>query len=149
MQFQIQANKIFAKDETEKLLAEITFPETETGTCTISHTFVDDSLRGQGIAGKLVQMAIRQILQQGKNISATCSYAGKWISQHSDKTVTVLQILDEDYGCEGVPDGEEPMCRILIQNKENSQKWIKLPDNYLTEHAIHEGDAIEEFFFLL
>ena len=54
MQFQIQSDRIFAKDKSGKLLAEITFPETESGVCTINHTFVDESLRGQGIAGQLV-----------------------------------------------------------------------------------------------
>ena len=106
MQYQIQSHKIFAEDKTGKLLAEVTFPETESGVCTINHTFVDDSLRGQGIAGQLVQMAIKQIVQRGKNISATCSYAHHWLKKHSAKTVTVLQIVDEDYGCEGVPAGE-------------------------------------------
>lgn len=149
MQYQIQSHRIFAEDETGKILAEVTFPETESGVCTINHTFVDDSLRGQGVAGQLVQMAVRQIVQQGKDISATCSYAQHWLEKHSDKTITVLQILDEEYGCEGVPDGEEPMCHVLVQDKDSVEKWIKLSDRYVTKNAIHEGDTIEEFFSLL
>ena len=149
MQYQIQADRIFAENENGKLLAEITFPETEAGNCNINHTFVDDSLRGQGIAGELVQMAVKQIIQQGKNVSAACSYASHWLEKYSVRTVTVLRILDEDYGCEGVPDGEEPMCRVLVQDKNSIEKWIKLPDTYLTKNAIHEGDVIEEFFLFL
>ena len=149
MQYQIQSDRIFAKDETGKLLAEVIFPETESGICTISHTFVDASLRGHGIAGELIQMALRKIIQQGKNVSASCSYAKNWLEKHSAKTVTVLQILDEDYGCEGVPDGEEPMCRVLVQGKDSTEKWLKIPDSYLTKNVIHEGDSIEKFFLLL
>lgn len=149
MQFQIQSDRIFAEDKSGKLLAEITFPETESGVCTINHTFVDESLRGQGIAGQFVQMAVRLITHQGRKVSAICSYAKRWLEQHSSKIVTVLQIFDEDYGCEGVPDGQEPMCSVLVQDTDGSQKWIKLSDSYLTENGIHEGDTIEEFFSLL
>ena len=85
MEYQIEKNRIFAEDEDGKVLAEITFPETETGICTINHTFVDDSLRGQGIAGKLVSMAVNQIKQQQKKISATCSYAQHWLEKHPEE----------------------------------------------------------------
>ena len=27
----------------------------------------------------------------------------------------ILNIYEEDYGCEGVPEGQEPMCRVQIQ----------------------------------
>ena len=45
-------NRIYGTDENGKVLAEITFPRTEPGVYTIEHTIVDDSLRGQGIAGR-------------------------------------------------------------------------------------------------
>ncbi|GEM_PF-39340 len=149
MQYQIQKNRIFSEDATGTILAEINFPETESGTCTIVRTFVDDSLRGQGIAGQLVQKAVKTIIQQGCHVSATCSYARHWLEKYSVRTVTVLRILDEDYGCEGVPDGEEPMCRVLVRDKNSTEFWIKIPDSYLTKNAVREGDMIEEFFSLL
>lgn len=45
MEFRKEPGRIFATDETGKLLAEVTFPEREGG-AVINHTFVDDSLRG-------------------------------------------------------------------------------------------------------
>ena len=60
-------------------MAEITFPETEAGVCCIDHTFVDDSLRGMGIAGELVSRAVQQIQANGKQVTATCSYAAHWL----------------------------------------------------------------------
>lgn len=146
MLFHTQPNRIFAEDISGKLLAEITFPEIDSGVCTIQHTFVDDSLRGQGIASQLVQMAVKQIIQQGKNVSATCSYALHWLDKHSAKSLTILQIFDEDYGCEGVPDGQEPMCRVLVENENHSETWLRIPDCYLTQNAIREGDSLELFF---
>ena len=72
--FITEENRIYCEAEG-KLLAEITFPETEKGVCCIDHTFVDDSLRGQGIAGKLVDMAVEQIKARGAKVTAVCSYA--------------------------------------------------------------------------
>ena len=84
MEFQKSEGRIFAQDETGKLVAEITFPTTSENTYCINHTFVDPSLTGQGIAGQLVQMAVVQIRAQGGAVTATCSYAAKWLEKHPD-----------------------------------------------------------------
>ena len=67
--------------EEGKVLAEITWSE-EGDRAVIDHTFVDDSLRGQGVASKLVGMAVSEIRQQGKRVDATCSYARRWLAEH-------------------------------------------------------------------
>lgn len=82
MEFQMERNRIFKEDESGKVLAEITFPETEQGIFCIDHTFVDDSLRGQGIAGQLVQLAVQKIQEQGGKVTVTCSYAQHWLEKH-------------------------------------------------------------------
>ena len=73
--FQKEKCRFYMEDENGKLIAEITFPETEPGVFTIDHTFVDSSLSGQGIASKLVQAAVDAIHCQGGKVKATCSYA--------------------------------------------------------------------------
>ena len=52
MEFQRETGRIYAERDGQ-LIAEITFPE-EDGVAVIDHTFVDGSLRGQGVAGQLV-----------------------------------------------------------------------------------------------
>ena len=81
MDFIKEPNRIYAKDENGKLIAEVTFPESEEGICTIDHTFVDESLRGQNVAGKLVEAAVAQIKEQGKEVNATCTYAQAWLKR--------------------------------------------------------------------
>ncbi len=81
MDFQIENTRIFSVDESGKLLAEITFPKEEKGYC-INHTFVDESLRGQGIASKLVEMAVAEIKKQEGEVTAICPYAVKWLEKH-------------------------------------------------------------------
>ena len=77
-----ETNRILQKDETGRIIAEITFPETSPGVFVIDHTFVDESLRGQGVASKLVQAAVEEIKKRGGRVEATCSYAAKWLKEH-------------------------------------------------------------------
>ena len=79
-------SRIYAKDDNGKVIAEITFP-TANGVATIDHTFVDASLRGQGIAGQLMQMALDKILADGNKLAATCSYAVVWLQRHPEYDV--------------------------------------------------------------
>ena len=61
MEFVVTDNKIYSTDENGSVIAEIEFEEIEDGKYNIYHTFVDESLRGKGIASKLVQMAVQEI----------------------------------------------------------------------------------------
>ena len=78
--------RIYALDDGGKLIAEIPFPMTQPGVYTIDHTFVDASLRGQGMADRLVRAALEQISALGGQPAATCSYALSWLEKHPDRT---------------------------------------------------------------
>lgn len=78
-------NHIYYEDEaTGKVLAEIVFPVLMPGIQNIEHTFVDKSLAGQGIGGKLVAEAIDTIHANGNKVKTTCSYAAHWLTKHPD-----------------------------------------------------------------
>lgn len=79
-----EANRIYAADDAGETIAEITFPMRD-GVADINHTFVDDSLRGQGVADKLVRAAAEQIRSAGWPARATCPYASKWFRQHPEE----------------------------------------------------------------
>lgn len=81
----LEENRILHRDKTGKIVAEITFPEISPGIFVIDHTFVDESLRGQGMASKLVQAAVNEIKNRGGQVKATCSYAAKWLNEHGVK----------------------------------------------------------------
>ena len=78
----VTENRISQKDENGRVIAEITFPETSPGIFVIDHTFVDESLRSQGVASKLVQAAVDEIKKRGGQVQVTCSYAKKWLKEH-------------------------------------------------------------------
>ncbi len=52
-------------------------------TIAIDHTFVDHSLRGQGIAKELVLLVVEQAKQQNLLIAPNCSYA-RFVLQGSE-----------------------------------------------------------------
>lgn len=82
MKFIKEDSRIYSLDNNKKVVAEITFYKSENEIFTIDHTYVDESLRGQGIAGKLVEMAVEEIEKRGGKVEATCSYAKKWIEKN-------------------------------------------------------------------
>lgn len=86
MNYITEQERIYALDSAGKLVAEVTFP-TVGGISMINHTFVDESLRGQGVAGELVKMAADKILVDGGKIGASCSYAVAWFKRHPEYPV--------------------------------------------------------------
>ncbi|MDE6825880.1 MAG: N-acetyltransferase [Paramuribaculum sp.] len=87
MNYTIENDRIYATDQTGKTIAEVTFPS-KNGISTIDHTFVDESLRGQGVAGELVKLAADKILADGNKIGATCTYAITWFQRHPEYSVS-------------------------------------------------------------
>lgn len=82
MEFIKEDERIYSKDANGKVIAEIKFKEIEKGIFDIYHTFVDESLRGKGVASSLVQEAVKQIQSKNGKITASCSYAKKWLEHN-------------------------------------------------------------------
>lgn len=74
----------FIIDEKGEKAAEVTFPNIDADTVEINHTFVSPSLRGTGVAGKLMQAAAEESSRQGKKAVLTCSYAINWFERHEE-----------------------------------------------------------------
>ena len=83
MAFETQENRILYK-QGDAVLAEVTFPVWKENVVNIDHTFVDEALRGQGVAGQLMQRTAEELRRSGRKAIATCSYAKKWFAQHEE-----------------------------------------------------------------
>lgn len=83
MIFKYEPGCVFVEDSEGIHIAEVTYT-TENGSAIIDHTFVDPSLRGQGVAGKLMQATAEHIRSLGLKVQPVCSYAVKWFSEHSE-----------------------------------------------------------------
>jgi predicted GNAT family acetyltransferase len=84
MNFKQDENRIFLTDPEGKTIAEVRIPEKEPGVRDIERTFVDDSLRGQGIADQLLHAVVDRLQQEGKKAIPSCSYAAKWFGNHPE-----------------------------------------------------------------
>ena len=84
MEFIRENNRIYFENADNKVVAEVTFPAIDTDTVCIDHTFVDDSLRGQGVAGRLMEEVVKHLQKNHLTARATCSYAVSWFSKHPE-----------------------------------------------------------------
>ena len=64
---EVSANKTIYKVEG-KVMGEVIYPSINDNTVNINHTFVDPSLRGQGIAGKLMTEVFKYLRKNNKKV---------------------------------------------------------------------------------
>lgn len=86
MEYIVEKHRIYVVDDGEEV-GEVTFPESD-GVYVINHTYVDDRLRGQGIAAELVRQAVEEIERRGGRVEATCSYALLWLARNRGCEIT-------------------------------------------------------------
>ena len=84
MEFKHESNRIFLENEDGKTIAEVTFPEVSDNKVNINRTFVDGSLRGQGVADKLLTELAAELKNKNKKALPTCSYAVTWFEKHPE-----------------------------------------------------------------
>ena len=84
MEFTKTNNGFVKYDENGRVIAEITYATTSNPNVVLAdHTFVDSSLRGQGVAGKLLDVLVKDMAVQNKKIKASCSYVVKKFQEDS------------------------------------------------------------------
>ncbi len=83
MEFKVNPNSIVYGDDSREL-ARITYPQVKDGVVDIDHTFVDEELRGQGMAGQLMERCVQELRTSGRKAIASCSYAAKWFEKHPE-----------------------------------------------------------------
>lgn len=84
MEFKYESNRIYMDNDQGDTIAEVTFPDVKEQVVNINHTYVDDSLRGQGIAAKLMIEVANQLRKEGKKAILTCSYAVNWFNKNKE-----------------------------------------------------------------
>lgn len=84
MEFIHELNAVKVYNEEKEVIAQIDFPNESADVVEINHTFVSDVLRGQGIAGKLMQEAVKNIQDSNRKANPTCSYAVNWFEKHPE-----------------------------------------------------------------
>ena len=67
MDFSYDKDRIWLANEAGDVIAFVDFPEFEPGKVEVTHTVVDPSLRGQGVAGKLMEALAEQLEKEFKH----------------------------------------------------------------------------------
>lgn len=96
-------HKIYVLNEKNNKIVEATFPFYKEGVVVVDHTYVDPSLRGQGIASELMHEVSRFAKEKGYKVVATCPYAVVWYKKHKEYD----DIIDFETQTELAPE-----CRI-------------------------------------
>lgn len=90
MEFEKEGYRFYKNDESGKLLAEVTYEPNGEDKVSLTHTFVDVSLRGQGVAEQLVDRLAAEMKEEGKKIVPVCSYAVALFKRKSDKYKDII-----------------------------------------------------------
>lgn len=64
--------------------AEMTYRQVDETTLDFNHTYAPPSLRGQGIAERIVQEAMTYAQQQGVGVIPSCSYVRMFFKRHPE-----------------------------------------------------------------
>jgi len=84
MNFIYDSNEVYVKNEDNQVIVRATFPWISDQVVNINHTFVDPSLRGQGIASILMEKVCQYLKEKNTQWVATCPYAVVWLKKHPE-----------------------------------------------------------------
>lgn len=85
MDFKMRSDRIWLEDEGGRELAFVSLRAAPDGAVEIISTVVDGSLRGQGVAGALLEAVARQLRSRGRRAVPVCSYAVEWFARHPEQ----------------------------------------------------------------
>ena len=85
MELIYEAERIYMKDGSGRMAAEVTFHQRSDRAMSIDHTYVSPELRGRGTAGELLTAAARRFRQRELKVVPVCSYAVAWFRDHPEE----------------------------------------------------------------
>lgn len=77
-----EEGRIYSIDQNNELMAETTYLMMKHGEVDIDHTYVNPMLRGQGVAGNMMQVVAEHLRSKGVKAVASCSYANVWLKKN-------------------------------------------------------------------
>lgn len=90
MNWNYENGRVFSVGENDELMAEATYVPVDNGTVDIDYTYVNPVLRGQGVAGQMMEAVAEQLRKDGLKAVASCSYANTWLSRHREQYSDVV-----------------------------------------------------------
>ncbi len=94
MNWKFEDGRIYSIDEKGELMAEATFVAKKNGEVDIDHTYVNPVLRGQGVAGKMMEVVASYLREKGLKATASCAYANSWLKKNWE---SYAEIISNDF----------------------------------------------------
>lgn len=99
MKFITEKNEIYVLNNENRKIVRATFPFIKDNVINVDHTFVDPSLRGQGIASTLMKEVYNYAKEQGYTAVASCPYAVVWFKKNRDKQDIINTDIEVPESC--------------------------------------------------
>jgi uncharacterized protein len=101
MEWKYEGRSIYCIDNNGELTAEATFNFIDNNLVDIDHTYVNPSLRGQGIAAELMKAVMEYIKAKGLKVTASCSYANAWLRKNKEEYSDIISegLFDQEISC--------------------------------------------------
>ena len=147
MEIRTYQNKIVLVDDEQFALAEVDFPAVDgrDGVVEISHTFVDGSMRGKGVAGKLMEKTVEHLRRENLKAIPSCSYATAWFGKHREaqdvlESTAATELFPDD---EGVDDPVELEDEFARKTGEATNSGVASEDGFQTKQSRTQPDATD------
>lgn len=86
-----EKHRFYKEDAEGKLLAEITYKPVDDETVEATGVFVDESLRGGGVAEQLVDQLVEEMKAEGKKIIPVCPYVVALFKRKKEKYAEIAK----------------------------------------------------------
>ncbi len=96
MKWTFEDGHIYSLDSNNTLMAETTYNLLESGVVDIDHTYVSPDHRGQGIAGKMMEVVVEYFRTNNFKIYATCPYAKAWLEKNKTRFGEIMVDIPEN-----------------------------------------------------
>ena len=71
-------------------MAELAYTRPAESVIDFDHTFVDEGLRGQGVADELARAGLDFARQKKLKVKTSCSFMAKFVKRHHDEYADIL-----------------------------------------------------------
>ncbi|MFM9414084.1 GNAT family N-acetyltransferase [Peptococcus simiae] len=78
-------NRFYIGDRADQAQAYLDIEPAGDGVVRATHTVVDESMRGQGVAGKLLEALVNHAREEGWQIVPVCSYVQRAFDKDPDQ----------------------------------------------------------------
>ena len=75
LQYKQEDDRFYVCNDNNQEIAEMTFTRIGHDKATINHTYTDPAYRGHGIADKLLELVVKTLQQEKREIIPLCSFA--------------------------------------------------------------------------